>query len=224
MTFLDLIGLFRDYSTKRRLLVEKINRVLNSCGKREECLARIFKILSDFLEKDPEENVRIARSIVNTLPAEYADSVAKFIEAFCEDATSAGSSKNESDIEKIMTGDISCSDLESLTYIANESRDFVAIALTLAILERAGWMKECGVELGRSLLALIRRLYESGNKELLMPILNKYGVKIYVHKSGEEIRGVKVVVGNSLVADLTSVLSTIYPYINTIMYLGDTHS
>ena len=224
MTFLDFLGMARDYAAKRRSLMERLGKVLSSCRKREECLARVFRTVSEFLERDPEENVRIVRSVVSSLPPEYAGGIAKLIEAFEGDVNGLGNratgDSGLSDLGRVVAGDIACSDLEGLVYMANESRDFVAVALTLAILERAGEMRECSVELARSLLALIRRLYEGGGRDLVAPILNKYGVRIYVHKSGEEIKGVKVFVGNNFVADLTDVLSLVYSDVNAIMELG----
>ncbi|MEM1918030.1 MAG: hypothetical protein QW504_05045, partial [Sulfolobales archaeon] len=78
MTFLDFLKVAQDYSTKRKLLLDKIRRVLSSCSKREECVIKLFKVLSDFLERDPEENAKIALSVASSLPAEYGVSIVKF--------------------------------------------------------------------------------------------------------------------------------------------------
>lgn len=228
MTFLDFLKVAQDYSTRRKLLLERMKRVLSSCSKREECIIRLFKVLSDFLERNPEENARIALSVVNSLPSEYGNSIVKFIEAFNTREAgiyypSAGSHSLD-DVGKALTGDIGCSDLESIVYVASESKDFIAIALTLAVLEKASELKSCDRDLARSLLALIRRLYERGSKDLVASILNKYSVKIYVLKSGEEIKSARITIGNEISVDLTEVMSLVYSDLNVIMNSGNTKS
>ncbi|MEM1622663.1 MAG: hypothetical protein QW543_00800 [Sulfolobales archaeon] len=228
MTLLDFLKVAQDYSTKRKLLLKKIGRVLSSCSKREECVAKLFKVLSNFLEEDPEENTKIALSVASSLPAEYATSVVKFIEAFSTRESNVrypnpiGHSLD--DVGRALTGGIECSDLENIVYVASESKDFIAIALTLAILERASELKSCDRDLARSLLALIRRLYERGNKDLVTSILNKYSVKIYVLKSGEEIKSAKVTIGNEISVDLTEVMSLVYSDLSVILNSGGTKS
>lgn len=228
MTFLDFLKVAQDYSTKRKLLLEKIRRVLSSCSKREECVVKLFKVLSDFLERDPEENTKIALSVASSLPAEYGVSIVKFIEAFNTRESNVSypnlGGHGLDDVGKALTGDIGCSDLESIVYIASESKDFIAIALTLAILERASELKSCDRDLARSLLALIRRLYERGGKDLVASILNKYAVKIYVLKNGEEIKGAKITIGNEISVDLTEVMSLVYSDLSVILNSGSTKS
>lgn len=222
MVVLDFLKVAQDYSTKRRLLLEKIKKILGSCRKREECVIRIFKVLSDFLEKNPEENAKIVLSTVSSLPAEYGTSIAKFVEAFAlqEVGQSSMGIRGLDDVSRMLTGSIGCSDLESVVYAASESKDFIAIALTLAVLEKASELKSCDRELARSLLALIRKLCERGSKELVASILNKYSVRIYVHKSGEEIKSARVAIGNDISIDLTEIMSLVYSDLNTIVNSG----
>lgn len=228
MTVLNFLGVAQDYLAKRKLLLERIKKALGSCKRREECVIKVFKILSDFLEKDPTENVRVALSVASSLPAEYGASIIKFIEAFNSNETLPGlpgqRDHGPDDVSKMLTGNISCSDLDNVVYMASESKDFVAIALTLAVLERASELRGCERDLARSLIALVRRLYERGNKDLVASILNKYSVRIYVHKSGEEIRGAKIAVGNDISVDLTEIMSLIYSDLSTIINSGNTRS
>lgn len=228
MTVLDFLKVAQDYSSRRRILLERIRRVLATCKKREECAIRIFKVLSDFLEKNPDENAKIALSVASSLPAEYGSYIVKFIEAFNvqEDQLqhSIMGSRSPDDVSRVLTGDIECSDLESIIYAAGEFRDFIATALTLAILERAGELRTCELDLARSLLALIRRLYERGSKDLVASILNRYSVKIYIHKSGEEIKGAKIAIGSEILVDLTEIMSLVYPDLSVILDSGNLKS
>lgn len=228
MTFLDFLSTSLHYPARRRVLLERIRRVLSSCRRREECVIRLFKILLDFIEKNPEENARIAASIADSLPAEYGASVAGLIEALRAQgaypgyASLADRALYDSGVIRILSGDVGCSNLEDAVYVAKESKDFVAIALTLAVLERAGEMRSCERDLARSLLSLIRILYERGKGDLLASILNKYSVRIYVRKSGDEIKGAKITIGNDISVDLTDVVSLVYSDLNAIVALGET--
>lgn len=228
MMVLNFLSVAQDYLTKRKLLLDRIKRALGSCRRREECIIRVFKILSDFLEKDPEENAKVALSVASSLPAEYGASIIKFVEAFNSNETLPGlpglKDRSPDDVSKMFTGDISCSDLDNVVYMASESKDFIAIALTLAVLERASELRSCERDLARSLIALVRRLYERGNRDLVASILNKYSVRIYVHKSGEEIRGAKIAIGNEISVDLTEIMSLIYSDLSTIINLGNMRS
>lgn len=225
MTVLSFLGVVQDHLTKRRLLLERIRRALSSCRRREECVIKVFKILSDFLEKDPEENVKVALGVASSLPAEYGASIVKFVEAFASDGTLPGvpglNERGPDDLSKMFSGNISCSDLDNVVYMASESKDFIAIALTLAVLERASELKSCERDLARSLIALVRRLYERGNRDLVASILNKYSVRIYVHKSGEEIRGARIAIGSEISVDLTDIMSLVYSDLSVIINSGN---
>ncbi len=228
MAFLDFLGAALSISARRRVLLERIRRVLGSCKKREECVVRVFKILLDFIEKNPEENTRIAVSVADSLPAEYGVSVVRLVEALRTQETHPGYHGagdrvlQDSTVGRILSGDVGCSNLEDAVYLAEESKDFVAIALTLAVLEKAGEMRSCERDLARSLLSLVRILYERGNRDLLASILNKYSVRIYVHKSGDEIKSARVTIGSKMSIDLTEIVSLVYSDLNAIMSLGET--
>ncbi|MCS7099469.1 MAG: hypothetical protein RMH84_05825 [Sulfolobales archaeon] len=219
MTVLDFLKIAQDHPTKRRLLLDKIQRILRSCKKREECAVRIFKVLSDFLERDVDENIRVVLSVANSLPGEYGASVMKFVDAIVSQKTQFSIARSLDDVVRALFNRIECSDLDNIVYISNESRDFVTVAVTLAILERASELRSCGKDLARSLLALVRRLFESGNAGIASSILNKYSVKIYVHKDGEEIKSARVTIGTDISLDLTEILSLVYPDLSVILGL-----
>lgn len=220
---LDFFKMAQDHPTKRRLLLEKIQRILSSCRKREECTIRMFKVLSDFLERDLEENIKIVLNVANFLPEEYSVSIVKFVEALNTQKAQIAGVRGLSfdDVGRALSGRIECSDLENIVYMSNESRDFVTVALTLAILERASELRNCGRDLARSLLALVRKLYENGDVGIASSILNKYSVRIYVHKSGEEIKSARISIGSDILLELTDILSLVYSDLSVILNAGN---
>ncbi len=221
MALLDFLSAALSHSAKRKTLLERLRKVLDSCRRREECLVRVFRVLLDFLEKDPEENARIAISAASSLPAEYAVGVVRLVEALRAQGAYPGyRSIADGDLGKVLSGDVSCSDLEDAVFVAKESKDFVAVALTLAVLEKAGELRSCERDLARSLLSLVRTLYERGNGDLLSSILKKYSVRIYIHKSGDEIRSARMTIGNDISIDLTDIISLVYSDLNALASLG----
>ncbi len=223
---LDFFGLAQDYPTKRRILLERVRRVITACRKREECTLKLFKVLLDFIEKDPEENLKIVASIVGSLPSDYTESIMRLVEALNSESRALNQLEvGEDNLNKVLSGSVSCVDLENVSYLLEETKDFMVVALALAILEKAGELKEdCGKTLARSVLSLIRTLYERGYGDLAASILKKYSVKIFIHKLGEEIKGVKIAIGSNTVVDLTDVMSLIYQDISAIIELGNSSS
>lgn len=215
---LDFFKLSQDFSIKRRLLLERVERILSACRRREECLVKLAKLLVEFVEKNPEENLRIALSITGSIPSEYSDRIVKLMEALSSEKRGSGLVSLGGDvIEKLLRGRVTCSDLDELVLSSKELKDFLVVALTLALLEKASEMKGCEKDFARSLLALVRMLCERGHGELALSILNKYSVRIRVHKSGGELRGISVSVGNNITIDLTEVTSLVYPDISVII-------
>jgi hypothetical protein len=222
VSVLDFFRLAQDYPTKRKILLERVKKVLAVCRKQEECTLRLLKVLLEFIEKDPEENLRIVVSITNSIPSEYVDSVMRLVEAFSVDGKAVGRlGIEDSGLNRVLDGSVSCTDLENVPYLLEETKDFMVVALVLAILERAGELKDCGKTLARSLLSLTRVLYERGYGDLATSILKKHSVKIFVHRLGGEIKGIRVAIGSNIMIDLTDMMSLVYQDINAILELGN---
>lgn len=218
---LDFFGLAQDYPTKRRVLLERVRKVITACRNREECTLRLFKVILNFIEKSPEENLKVVASIISSLPSDYAENIVRLVEALSsEKRTPSQLEIGEANLRKVLDGNVSCVDLENIPYLLEETKDFMIVAFALAILEKSGELKDCGKTFARSILFLTRTLYERGYGDLAASILKKYSIKIFIHKFGKEIKGIKMMIGNNTVIDLTDVMSLIYQDISAMIELG----
>jgi len=183
------------------------------------------RILAELLEGDPTEGVATLVAALNELPERYRDLVPKLVSlvrgSYDLPLQSVLGISVEREVGRFLVGELACSDLDSVPHIASESRDFLSATLAIALLERSAELRECSHNLARVLLSLVRKLYESGKKELAATILSSYKVKVYVYKSGDSVKGVKVSLGNGIDVDLSDTISLIY---SDISYLIKTSS
>jgi hypothetical protein len=219
----DFLGLSR--VRRRELVAYKIRRALGSCRGDEDCRVRLVKVLAELLEGDSSEGVETLVAALNELPERYRDLVPKLVSLVRGSYDSPHRSEVgfsiEREVGRFLAGELTCSDLDSVPHIVSESRDFLSAALAIALLERSAELRSCSHRLARVLLSLVRKLYESGKRELASTILASYGVRVYVYKTGDSIRGVKVSLGSGTEVDLSDAISLVY---SDISYLIKTSS
>jgi len=224
MVIPDFLGLSR--VRRRELVTSRIRKVLSSCRGDEECRVKLVRLLAELLESDPAEGATTLVAALNELPERYRDLVPKLVNLVRGDydLPSQGdlSFSIEREVGKFLAGELTCSDLDSIPHIASESRDFLSAALAIALLERSTELRGCSHSLARVLLSLVRRLYESGKGGLAATILANYGVRIYVFKDGESIKGVKVSLGGGVEVDLSDAISLVFSDLSYLMKVAKT--
>jgi len=215
----DFLGLSR--VRRRELVASRVRRVLSSCRENEECRVKLVRVLAELLEGGPAEDVETLVAALGELPDRYRDIIPKLVGLvrgnYDITLQNALGFSIEREVGRFLAGELSCSDLDSVPHIASESRDFLSAALAIALLERTSELRSCSHSLARSLLSLVRKLYESGKGGLATAILANYGVKIYVFKDGESIKGVKISLGSSIEVDLSDSISLVFSDISYLM-------
>jgi len=220
----DFLGLSR--VRKRELVASRIRRILSSCRGNEECRVKLVKVLAELLEGDPTEEVETLVAALGELPERYRDLIPKLVGLvrgnYDIPLQNVLGFSIEREVGKFLAGELTCSDLDSVPHIASESRDFLSAALAIALLERSSELRSCSHSLARNLLSLVRKLYESGRGGLAAAILANYGVKIYVFKDGESIKGVKVSLGSGIEVDLSDAISLVFSDLSYLMKAAKT--
>ncbi len=219
MVLPDFLGLSR--VRRREFVASRVRRILSSCRESEECRVKLVRFLAELLESDPAEDVEALVAALGELPERYRDIIPKLVSlvrgSYDNLLQNALGFSIEREVGKLLAGELSCSDLDSVPHIASESRDFLSAALAIALLERTSELRSCSHSLARNLLSLIRKLYESGRGGLASAILANYGVKIYVFKDGDSIKGVKVSLGSGIEVDLSDAISLVFSDISYLM-------